>query len=69
MQLKLCGLLLAHNIETFPQPFGLGLFLLVAVNLMHLPVLYISLVDHIWVKHVHMERILEWREGYFGVFE
>ena len=46
MQLKLYCILPVHNKETFQQTFGLYLFLLVEVNMIYIPVLHISLVNH-----------------------
>ena len=69
MQLKLCCRLPVHNIETFQQPFGLYWFLLVAVKPIYLPVFYIALVDHMWMKHVCVKHILEWRGGYVRICE
>ena len=68
MQLKLYCILSIHDIETFQKTFVLGFFLLVVLNPMYIPVLNIALVDYMQVKHVHVERILGWWEGYAGIF-
>ena len=53
----------------FKQIFVLGLFLMVATNPMCLLVLHIAIVDHMYVPHVHVERIPEWGKVYVEIRE